>query len=153
MGEVHFYHLTRNPLEPTLATLLGKCLDRGWRVAVRGTDAERLKHLDEALWLGPKDGFLPHGVSGGPHDARQPILLTEGTATNTAQVVMSVDGAELSAEEITALERACILFDGQNGEAVAHARGQWTALTGAGLPARYWSEETGRWTEKASKNL
>ena len=38
MGAAFFYHLTRRPLEHTLPLLLGKALQAGWRVAVRGTD-------------------------------------------------------------------------------------------------------------------
>jgi DNA polymerase-3 subunit chi len=154
LGEVYFYHLTRAPVEVTAATLLSKALGAGWRVAVRGVDAARLQVLDERLWLGANDSFLPHGLAGGPHDARQPVLLTtQATAPNDPQCVMAVDGAEVAATEVAALARVMILFDGNDGAAVARARTQWSALTGAGVPARYWSEESGRWEEKATKNL
>ena len=73
MGVAYFYHLTRRPLEETLAMLLGNSLGAGWRVAVRGTDGARLAWLDERLWLGAEDGFLPHGLEGGEHDADQPV--------------------------------------------------------------------------------
>ncbi|UYP69427.1 DNA polymerase III subunit chi [Thalassobacter stenotrophicus] len=153
MGEAYFYHLTRQPLEVTAATLLGKALGAGWRVALRGRDAERLKALDAKLWHGARDSFLPHGLAGGDHDARQPILLTaDMTAANDPQCVMAVDGAEVTPEEVGSLSRVMILFDGTDGEAVAHARTQWKSLTDAGAAARYWSEESGRWEEKASKN-
>ena len=76
MGDVYFYHLTRQPLEHTLPALLGKARQAGWRIAVRGTDAARMAWLDDQLWLGADDAFLPHGLAGGPHDADQPILLT-----------------------------------------------------------------------------
>jgi DNA polymerase-3 subunit chi len=62
---------------------------------------------------------------------------------------MSVEGAEISPEEVQSLDRVCILFDGGNGDAVTHARIQWKALTGAGCAAQYWSEEGGRWEKKA----
>ena len=62
---------------------------------------------------------------------------------------MSVHGAEVSATEIAALERVCILFDGNDPEALDHARGQWKALKAAGASAQYWSEESGRWEKKA----
>ncbi|WP_425039679.1 DNA polymerase III subunit chi [Primorskyibacter sp. S187A] len=150
MGAVYFYHLTQKPLEATLPMLLEKSLAAGWRVVVRGTDGARLGRLDEALWLGPEEGFLPHGRSGGPHDAHQPILLsTDHTNRNAASCVMAVDGAELEADEVKALERACILFDGNDPAAVEAARGQWRTLTGAGVSAQYWSEESGRWQKKA----
>ena len=149
MGAVFFYHLTRRPLEATLPMLLEKARAAGWRVLVRGTQDARLDWLDQKLWLGPEDGFLAHGRAGGPHDARQPILLGTGAASNQASCIMSVDGAELAPDEVEALERACILFDGNDEAAVAHARGQWKALTDAGCSAQYWSEESGRWEKKA----
>ena len=149
MGAVYFYQLTDRPLDVTLPMLLRKALEAGWRVAVRGRDPTRLAWLDERLWLGPEDGFLPHGLAGGPHDARQPVLLTTGAATNAATCVMSVDGAAVSAEEVTALERVCVLFDGTDAAALETARGQWRALTAAGCAAQYWSEASGRWQKKA----
>jgi DNA polymerase-3 subunit chi len=150
VGEVYFYHLTRRPLEETLPVLLEKSLERGWRVAVRGTDAGRLAWLDEKLWLGPEDGFLPHGLSGGDFDADQPVLLTtEARAANDPTCVMAIDGAVLSAEEVDRLERACLLFDGHDDSAVQAARVQWKSLTGAGCAAKYWSEEAGSWQMKA----
>ncbi len=150
MGAAFFYHLTRKPLEATLPMLLGKARQAGWRVAVRGTDSARMAWLDEKLWLGPEDGFLPHGLAGQPHEADQPVLLTTGRdMPNGAACLMAVDGAEVDAQEVQALERVCILFDGHDPAAVQAARAQWKALTGAGARAQYWSEETGRWEKKA----
>jgi DNA polymerase-3 subunit chi len=68
---------------------------------------------------------------------------------NDASCVMAVDGAAVDPDEVAALDRVCILFDGNDMEAVQHARGQWKALTGAGCSAQYWSEESGRWEKKA----
>jgi len=149
MGAAYFYHLTRRPMEETLAMLLGKAGGVGWRVAVRGTDAARLAWLDERLWLGAEDGFLPHGLAGGAHDADQPVLLTTGAADNGAVCVMSVDGAEVTPQEVAALERVCVLFNGNDPQALDIARGQWKALKDAGATAQYWSEESGRWEKKA----
>ena len=150
MGDVLFYHLTRSRLPTALGLLLEKSLGRGWRVAVRGTDPARLDALDEALWLGPEERFLPHGRAGGPHDARQPVLLTDrAEAPNGAHCLMAVDGADVAPEEPAAFDRICILFDGADGGQLAHARAQWKALTGAGAAAQYWSEESGKWEMKA----
>lgn len=151
MGAAYFYHLTRKPLEATLPMLLTKSRQAGWAVAVRGTEPGRMEWLDQKLWLGPDDGFLPHGIAGGPHDALQPVLLTTGPATNAPQCLMSIDGADISAEEVQAMERVCILFDGTDPDAVQRARVQWTTLTDAGCSAQYWSEESGRWEKKAEK--
>ena len=152
MGDVYFYHLTRRPLESALPQLLELSLARGWRVAVRGTDAGRLAWLDEKLWLSPEESFLPHGLAGGAHDARQPVLLTaERDMPNGAACLICVDGAEIEAGEVAALERACVIFDGADAAAVDRARGQWAALTRAGCRAQYWSEESGRWQKKAER--
>ncbi len=148
-----FYHLTRSPAEALLPTLIAKSRDAGWRVELRGTDAGRMDRLDELLWQG--DGFLPHGLAGGPHDAAQPILLTvAGTAAGTAAAnapacIIAVDGAPVGADELAALDRLCILFDGNDPAAVDAARAQWRSLTAAGATAEYWSEAGGRWEKKA----
>lgn len=155
MGQVYFYHLTRSDVASAAAVLLGKCRGAGWRVALRGGDPARLAWLDEKLWLGPADGFLAHGLAGGDHDARQPVLLTaqSGAAANDPQAVMAVDGAVVDPAEVGALERVMVLFDGGDPDAMQQARGQWKTLTDAGCGARYWSEESGAWAEKASKNI
>lgn len=150
MGAAYFYHLTRSSAEHTLQVLLGKSLQAGWRVVVRGRSDGFLDRLDEMLWLRPDDGFLPHGRDGGAHDADQPVLLTTGSAMpNAAACLMSVEGADVSAEEVTALDRVCILFDGADPDALNAARGQWKILTGAGCAAQYWSEDSGKWEKKA----
>lgn len=149
MGAVFFYHLTRGTLDGTLRVLLEKSRAAGWRVAVRGRTEDMLAQLDERLWLLPEEGFLPHGMAGGAHDADQPILLTTGEAANDPTCLVSVEGADISAEEVAPLERAMVLFDGHDAAAVQTAREQWKALTAAGATAQYWSEESGKWEKKA----
>jgi DNA polymerase-3 subunit chi len=147
MGEVYFYHLTRAPLEATLRLLLEKSLAQPWRVAVRGRTEATLARLDEQLWL--PEGFLPHGRAGGPHDADQPVLLTTGPAGNAPDCLVSVEGADVTPEEVTGHARVMILFDGHDPGAVEAARAQWRTLTQAGVAAKYWSEASGRWQMQA----
>ena len=150
MGAVFFYHLTESPLEATLPMLIGKARGAGWRVLVRGNDPQLIKRLDDVLWQGKEVSFLPHGISGGPHDEDQPVLL--GNAPSEGfDCVMSVAGADVTATEVEALERVCIIFDGHDGDALQHARGQWKTLTDAGCSAQYWAQEDGRWSKKAEK--
>lgn len=148
MGNALFYHLTRSPAEHLLPALLGKAMGAGWRVELRAGDAQRLERLDHHLWQG--DGFLPHGMAGGPHDARQPVLLTVAgqQAANDPACLMALDGVPVSPDELTRLDRVCIIFDGGDDTATARARDQWRELTGAGIEAQYWSEESGRWERK-----
>lgn len=152
MGTALFYHLTRSSAEATARSLLDKSLPNGWRVMIRGTDLATLEQLDHRLWSEPADSFLPHGMQGGSADADQPVLLGQGAIANNARVLLLIDGAETTPDEVTALERVCILFDGDDPARLSHARGQWKYLTDAGVSAQYWSEETGRWVKKAEKN-
>lgn len=147
MGEVYFYHLTRRRVEEVLRPLLARSLGNDWKVVIRGRDPRMLTQLDEQLWLGDDADFLPHGMAGGDHDGDQPILLTTGD--EVANCLISVDGAEISADQVAASERSCILFDGLDDVALTAARAQWKSLTQAGCKAKYWSEESGNWQMKA----
>lgn len=150
MSAAYFYHLTRRPLEVTLPSLLAKSLQAGWRVYIRGTDAELLKWLDEKLWLGNPTSFLPHGLEGNEHDPDQPILLgMSDTFANGASCLISIDGAQIQSSEVAQNERVCILFDGNDADALGVARRQWKQLVDANCSAQYWSEESGNWQKKA----
>ena len=151
MAEVLFYHLTETPLERALPPMLELALERGWSVRVRGTTPERLEFLDRHLWTYEEAGFLPHGLAGGDHDALQPVLLTNRAEnSNGATVLMLIDGAAEAPETYADYDRVCLLFDGHDPDAVASARGNWTALKDAGHACKYWAQEGGRWTEKGA---
>ncbi len=142
-----FYHLTRSPAEALVPSLIGKSRAAGWRVELRGTDAARMARLDELLWQA--EGFLPHGLAGGPHDAWQPVLLTTGGTGIGADCVITLDGAAVDPAECAPAQRVCIVFDGNDPAAVEAARAQWRALSAAGVGAEYWSEADGTWDRKA----
>lgn len=152
MAVAKFYHLTRDPLEALLPTLIGKALEIGLRVALRGTNGAQMQALDRLLWM--NDGFLPHGLAGGRHDAEQPVLLLAdetplAAMANKPGCLVTLDGAPVSPEEARAVERLCIVFDGTNSDVVAQARNQWRSLTGADVAAEYWSRDSGRWACQA----
>jgi len=148
--EVRFYHLTERPLESVLPVLLERSLERGWRVAVRGTDPARIEALSAHLWTYRDDGFLPHGTDADGDAARQPVWLgCEGEVPNGANTLFLVDGAEAPADEMAAMEVTAILFDGLDEAAVARARDQWRAVTGGGVKAVYWAQTAqGAWEKK-----
>ncbi|HEU0221612.1 MAG TPA: DNA polymerase III subunit chi [Paracoccaceae bacterium] len=150
MAEVLFYHLTQASLEATLPGLLERTLERGWRAVVRCGMAERLEALDNLLWTHAEESFLPHGIAGTGPPARMPIYLTTGPEIpNRADVLFLIDGARAENAEMAALTRTVLLFDGRDEMALAAAREDWRRVTGAGLPAIYWSQEGGRWVKKA----
>ncbi len=148
MGAVYFYHLTDSPLEDALPQILDRARAQGWRVLVRGRRPALLDRLDKVLWNGPEDSFRAHGLAG-TQDADQPILLDADIASDGFDCIISVDGAELTPAEIASAQRACIMFDGHDGDALQHARGQWKSLTGAAVAAQYWAQDDGRWIKKA----
>jgi DNA polymerase III subunit chi len=153
MGTVMFYHLIRGTAAETLAVNAPRALALGWRVMIRGTDLAALNRLDADLWLaGGEEGFLPHGLAGGPQDENQPILLGTGGPVNSAKVLALIDGAGATDAEIAGMERVWILFDGQDPARVQAARVQWKAVTEAGHLAQYWSDESGKWEKKAESS-
>lgn len=148
-AEVMFYHLERQTLERVLPNLLEKTLARGWRAVVQAGSEERLEALDISLWTYADDSFLPHGRRSAGASGEQPVYLTIGDDTpNGAGVRFMVDGAVT--QDFTSPSRIVYLFDGHDTEAVAAARGQWSAAKSAGCAVTYWQEnEDGRWEKKA----
>lgn len=150
MGYALFFRLSHTPVEELVRINTTRALAQGWRVVIRGRDIGALDRLDEALWRDPADGFLPHGIAGGPHDAAQPVLLTLGAERpNGAQALIALEGAEVTPGEIAELERVWIVFDGNDELALQVARSQWRALTSAGAEAEFWSEASGQWRKEA----
>lgn len=63
---------------------------------------------------------------------------------------MLTDGAEAETDELSALKRTFLIFDGRDDEALNAARADWKRLSAAGLKALYWAEtESGGWVKKA----
>jgi len=149
MAELWFYHLERSELEAALAPLLEKCLQRGWRAIVRGGSPDRLDALDASLWTYRDDSFLPHGRDTEPNASRQPVLLTSAHENaNGAKALFLLDGA--GAGDLSGFERACVLFDGRDLDALETARSQWKEAKAAGIAASYWRESAaGKWEKQA----
>ncbi len=148
MAEILFYHLESQPLERVVPVLLEKTLERGWRAVVETASAERAEALDGLLWTYRDESFLPHGVSGGPFDADQPVLITTSDANpNGAAVRFFVDRAVPKSGE--GYERLVYLFSGHDPDAVAEAREAWKALKPDNT-VTYWQQDAGgRWTKRA----
>jgi DNA polymerase-3 subunit chi len=150
MGVVSFYQLGASPLAEALMALIGKARGAGLRIVLRGSDPAQMAALDAALWLGPADSFLAHGLAGGPHDADQPVLLTTlPDAPNGADCLMAVGGAPVSPTEAGKYARSMILFDGADDAALQAARAQWRSLTAAACKAEFWAQQDGRWLKMA----
>lgn len=142
-----FYHLTASEVLDAVTPLLEKSLQRGWQVEVISPDAGRLAAFDSHLWAVRDDAWLPHGVHGAGHEARQPILLSPSrTGANQASALVLLDGAQTGA--LDGVERVMVVFDGRDESALTQARGYWRACQADGHPLSYWQQDNGAWVKK-----
>jgi DNA polymerase-3 subunit chi len=149
MTEVLFYHLQDMTLETVLPPLLEKSLERGWRVVVQSTSEERADALDAHLWTYRDDSFLPHATWRVGDAAEQPIVLTAGQGNpNRANVRFLVDSAALPVDS-ESYQRLVLVFNGDDSDALAAARGAWTDCKTRGFEVTYWqADERGRWQRR-----
>jgi DNA polymerase-3 subunit chi len=148
--EVLFYHLENLSLEGVLPKLLEKSVERGWHAMVQASSDERVEVLDAHLWTYRDDSFLPHGTARERDCADHPVVITADAANrNAAQVRFMVDGAAVP-DDADTYERIVLIFNGEDDEAVAAARAQWTQSKARGFEVTYWQpDEAGRWQRKA----
>jgi DNA polymerase-3 subunit chi len=143
--QVDFYQLAGAPPEQVIASIAEKLLAGDGRLIVVAEDAGYLAKLDRMLWDQSPASFLPHGLAGGPDDARQPVLLTTSPdAPNLARNMLIADG--LWRDSALSYDRAFYLFDDATLEG---ARLAWKLLSGKeGVDRRYWAQEGGKWMKK-----
>ena len=63
MAEVWFYHLERKSADEELPSLLLRGLERGIKMAVVTSTAERVKEFSQKLWGLDDTSFIPHGYA------------------------------------------------------------------------------------------
>lgn len=141
---VDFYQLSRDPAEAVVPQIARNTLKAGERLLVVSDDDGQLARISEALWSKLPDSFLAHGFSGGPHEARQPILLSDRPEpVNGARFLAIADG--IWREGDPQLERTFYLFDEAT---LQQARDCWRALDGReALDRRFWKQQGGKWVE------
>ena len=148
MAEIGFYHLLSMPLERALPRLLERALGQGLRIVVQAGSPERVEHLNALLWTYDEASFLPHGAARDGNAAAQPIWLTcQPENPNGATILFLVDGIE--ADDHASYARCIDMFDGNDPDAVAAARGRWRAATAAGHTLTYWQQTDKGWEKKA----
>ena len=149
MTEVLFYHLQNLSLENVLPALLEKSLERGWRVVVQSSSQERAEALDAHLWTYRDDSFLPHATWRASDAKDQPVVLVaEGSNPNKAGVRFLLDNAALPAD-CSSYDRLVLVFNGDDGDALAAARASWTDCKALGFDVTYWqADDRGRWQRR-----
>ena len=149
MTEVLFYHLQNMTVENVLPPLLEKSLERGWRVVVQSTSEERADALDVHLWTYRDDSFLPHATWRAADAMDQPILLVVSRRKPQSRACPVPDRQCRLAGRFRGYERMVLLFNGDDADALASARGAWTECKSRGFEVTYWqADEQGRWRRR-----
>lgn len=140
---VDFYQLTRDPAEDVLPALARGTLAAGERLLVVSEQPAQLERISAALWQRLPASFLAHGLAGGAHDARQPILLGQTPdPANGARYLALADGLW---REVAGMARVFLLFAPDHIDA---ARGTWRLLGQRdGVDRHYWRQNGGKWLE------
>jgi DNA polymerase-3 subunit chi len=145
--QVDFYHLTQLPLDRALPRIAERVVTGGGRLLVVAEQEEARQALDRCLWAYSPESFLPHAQAGGPHDARQPVLIAGGIEpANGARNIALADG--VWRDGALDFDRAFHFFD---EERIVEARQAWRALgERPEVARRYWKQnEGGRWEQAA----
>jgi DNA polymerase-3 subunit chi len=144
--QLDFWQLSGDPVERVVALIAERTRSAGERLLVVADDEAQRAAMSEALWEAKPAAFLANGEAGGPHAARQPILLSAACEpANGAKYVVLADGVWREGAE--AFERAFLLF----GEAaVDGARAVWRQFDGReDVERSYYAQEDGKWARKA----
>ena len=150
MAEVFFYHLEAQPLKQVLPSIVARALERQWRMVIETSDPTRLSAISEMLWAAEDVAFLPHGVEGDADADRHPVWLTTTSSNpNNATVRVYLDGA--MPLDLQALNRAVLMFDGNDEGALQSARVEWKKRKSEGHEISYWKQdENGKWKNQAT---
>ena len=151
MSEIGFYHLTRQPLERALPSLLERVLERGHRAVLMAASVERVEALNGLLWTYEERSWLPHGSARDGQAGWQPIYLTTTEENpNGADVLVLIEG--LRPGFVDRFARVLDMFDGRDEAQVAAARERWREWKAAGHQLTYWRQgEAGGWEKKADR--
>jgi DNA polymerase-3 subunit chi len=141
-----FYLCGQQPVERVLPLIARAAMRSGERLLVVAGDEAQRKALADSLWAFSPEEFLANGMAGGPHDARQPILIGDACeAGNGATHLALADGEWRETAE--AFARVFLFF---TEEGRAQARSVWRRFDGRDDVEREFHElEGGKWVRKA----
>ena len=74
---------------------------------IRGREAAEIQQLDDALWEGPAEEFLPHGLAGAAQEADQPVLLALEGHEAPHDCLICIGGSAIKGETLAILAAPC----------------------------------------------
>lgn len=150
MTEVTFYHLTETSVEDALPGLVGKAMERGWRVTIQAENEEAAEALDALLWSFDPVSFVPHGRDGDTPEEDHPVFVTSTQENPNRSAMRFVVNRCTLPPDLAPFERVALMFDGQDMDVVSDAREKWKQLKTGGHTLAYWKQTPeGKW-EKAA---
>jgi DNA polymerase III subunit chi len=140
--ECAFYHILHTPLDAAVFQLLDKIYKTNQPCLVTTDSEQRAKHLDSYLWQADPASFLPHGTPPDINAAQQPIWITASTDNpNNATVWLGIEVFDHPA--LPHMQKALILFNGQDDESVQKARTAWKSFKQQQINCTYYQQQAG----------
>lgn len=150
--EISFYHLTQGDLEKSVAKLLEKVFESGYRSNLVVATDEELDRFNKLLWTFSSLAFLPHGTVDEEHAEAQPLLLSKSPDSRNGAAILATVNAE-TVPDLGQFKRFLDIFNGHDDDAVTKARERWKHFKTAGHKLTYWKQdEMGRWYQEASSS-
>lgn len=149
MTEIRFYHLQQKPLEVALPEILGKALEREFKIIIKTSSKEEVEAIDKFIWTFKKESFIPHGYKKNGTESEQPIWITTGDENpNNANMLVLVNSTP--SDEIDNFELCCEIFNGNDNEIVEKSRARWKEYKDKEYQLSYFQQDgDGRWQKKA----
>lgn len=148
MAEIRFYHLHKKKASEALPEIIGKALERNFKILIKTTDEEKTKEIDEYLWTYDAESFIPHGSKTGKRSSEHPVWITSKEDNpNGANMLIIFNGAETG--DISSMDLCCELFDGNDEKTLETTRSRWKEYKEKGFELSYFQQdENGRWDKK-----
>lgn len=148
MNEIRFYHLQRQSPERALPALLTKALQSGKHILVQTNSVKSAKQISEALWTYDPDSFLPHVLQDDEFSTNNAVVITHTNDNpNAAKIIINLHGTLPNTPED--FDLCCVLFDGNDAEALTAARAHWKDYKAQDKALTYWQQSDKGWEQKA----
>lgn len=144
-AEIWFYHCTRASPEAVLQKLLNKVLDSQKTAFVQTGVDEKNTMIEQSLWSGSMNDFIPHGLAHDEGCENFRILLgVEYDKRFQTDFLFCLHQCETV--HFSSFERVIILFDDKIEDYKNWVRSAWVLLKSENYSISYWQQkENGSW--------
>ena len=150
LQHVDFYQLASDETGALAAQLSEKAAAIAKKVVIHAPK-EACQNISRDLWTLRDLSFLAHGIDGDDGAEFADIWISSDGDKNQIEAEFAILMAGQGVRDMTAYERCFIIFNGKDEEELAHARGQWKALSAdfKGRCRYFAKNDEGKWEQKA----